>query len=234
MGRVSEFIMRQDDPFWEEAEAAPGRPRRFRPRRPRRKLSAILLELAHDASRERVAIADLMRAMDGRAFGALLLVFAIPNALPAIPGTSGILGLPLLYLAAQMMLGRAPHLPKLVSERAMGRAEFAVLVERINPWLARADRLTAPRLQWLVDSWVERVVGAWVLVLAIVLVLPIPFGNMLPAFAICLVALGVLERDGLWVLGGVVAGALGLWLASSVIYLLARGAWLLAVNILAG
>lgn len=224
--------MRQDDPFWEEAEAAPGRPRRFRPRRPRRKLSEILSEIAHDATLDRVAIADLMRAMDGRAFGALLLIFAIPNALPAIPGTSGILGLPLLYLAAQMMLGRSPHLPRFVSSRGMGRAEFGALVERINPWLARADRLTAPRLHWLMDGWAERVVGAWVLVLATVLVLPIPFGNMLPGFAICLVALGVLERDGLWILGGIISGVLALWVASGVIYLLARGAWMLIAGVL--
>lgn len=232
--------MRQDDPFWEEAEQAPatpggapgGRPRRFRlrPPRPRKKLSQILDEMAHDASRERVAIADLVRAMHGRAFGALLLVFAIPNALPAIPGTSGILGMPLLFLTAQMMLGRLPWLPRFIAERGMARADFQGLVGRVNPWLDWADKLTAPRLQLLVEPLAEKLVGAFALVLSIVLVLPVPFGNMLPGFAICLIALGVLERDGLWVLGGIASGLLALFVASGVIYALARGAWFLVTS----
>lgn len=226
--------MRQDDPFWEEAEEAPERRlrRRFRrrPPRPRRKLSELLDEMAQDSSRERVALADLVRAMHGRAFGALLLVFALPNALPAIPGTSGVLGLPLLFLSAQMMLGRAPWLPRFIAERGMARSDFRALVDKVNPWLEWASKFTAPRLQGLVEPWPEKIVGAFCLILSIVLVLPVPFGNMLPAFAICLIALGVLERDGLWVLGGVVSGVVALVVASGVIYAMLRGAWLLVTT----
>jgi hypothetical protein len=46
----------------------------------------------------------------------------------------------------------------------------------------------------------------------VVLVLPIPLGNMLPALAISLIALAVLERDGLWALAG-----LGVAVASAVV-----------------
>ncbi len=186
--------------------------------------------MARDESRDRVSIADLVLAMDGRAFGALLLIFAFPNALPAIPGTSGILGLPLLYLSAQMMLGRAPWLPKLVSGRSILRTDFAGFVEKVNPWLAWADRFTAPRLQFLVQPLAEKIIGAFILVLSLVLVLPIPLGNMLPAIAICLIALGVLERDGLWIGGGIVVGIGSIVVASSVIVLLASAVWLFIVN----
>jgi hypothetical protein len=223
--------MRQDDSIWEEAEeAATPRRRRLRPPRSRKKLAQILEELAADTTRERVSIADLVQAMHGRAFGALLLIFAFPNALPAIPGTSSILGMPLLFLSAQMMLGMGVWLPKLVSHRSMSRGDFANLVERVNPWLDWADRFTAPRLSLLTEPAALRVIGAFCLILSIVLVLPVPLGNMLPGIALCLIALGVLERDGLWIGGGVLVGCLALLIAWGVVYALGRAAWFLLSN----
>jgi hypothetical protein len=208
------------------AAHAAGRPlRRFRRRKApveRKKLSTMLEEIGADTSRDRISVADLISAMDARAFGALLLIFAFPNALPAPPGTSGILGLPLLYLAAQMMLARKPWLPKLIAARSMARTDFVGLVDRINPWLTWADRFMAPRLQFLVSPQAQRVLGAFMLVLSIVLVLPIPLGNMLPAFAICMIALGVLERDGLWILIGITIGLGALVIAWAVVYALVR------------
>jgi hypothetical protein len=224
--------MRQDDPFWDEAEEydPAARRRRLKSLRPRKKLSQILEEIADDTSRTRVSIADIIQAMHGRAFGALLLIFAFPNAIPAIPGTSSILGLPLLFLSAQMMLGKPVWLPKVISLRAMSRDDFANLVERVNPWLEWADRFTAPRLSFLGDPVAQRLIGAFCLILSIVLVLPVPLGNMLPGIAICLIALGVLERDGLWIGGGIAMGCLALLVAWGVIYALAKAAWFLLVN----
>jgi hypothetical protein len=225
--------MRQDD-AWEDAEEA-GRPMRRRrlrmgPRRPRKKLSQILDELSSDASLSRVSLADLVGAMDGRAFGALLLIFALPNALPAIPGTSGILGLPLVFLSAQMMLGRPPWLPKFISLRSMPRDDFANLVERINPWLEWADRFTSPRLQALSEPLAQRLIGAFCLLLSVVLALPVPFVNMLPGAALCLIGLGVLEKDGLWMTGGLVLGLLAVLVAAFVIVVLGGGAWFVFSN----
>ncbi|WP_246849252.1 exopolysaccharide biosynthesis protein [Rubellimicrobium arenae] len=224
--------MRQDDPFWDEAEEALSSPRRrrMRPGPPRKKLAQILEELAADTSRTRISLADLVQAMHGRAFGALLLVFAFPNAIPAIPGTSSILGLPLLFLSAQMMLGKQVWLPKVISLRSMSRDDFANLVERVNPWLEWADGFTAPRLSFLGDPMIQRVIGAFCLILSIVLVMPVPLGNMLPGIALCLIALGVLERDGLWVCGGFVVGLIALLIAWGVIYAIFRATWFLLVN----
>ena len=62
------------------------------------------------------------------------------------------------------------------------------------------------------------VVGLICLLLAVVLVLPIPLGNMLPALAICLMALGILERDGWWVLAGFIAAAASAVVVSGVVF----------------
>jgi hypothetical protein len=74
------------------------------------------------------------------------------------------------------------------------------------------------------------VIGAFCLILSIVLVLPVPLGNMLPGIALCLIALGVLERDGLWIAGGVGVGLIALLIAWGVIYALFRAAWFVLTN----
>ena len=89
-----------------------------------------LRDVAADNRRERVSITDLMRAMEARAVAALILFFSLPNALPAIPGTSAVLGLPLIYLSTQMMMGRDPWLPQFIAGRSMSREAIEVTVSR--------------------------------------------------------------------------------------------------------
>ena len=87
-----------------------------------------------------------------------------------------------------------------------------------------------PRWPLLVNHRAERGLGAFCLLLAAILALPIPFGNMLPALAITLIALVVLERDGLWVLIGTVTGFVSLFVVAGVVYALVKSAIFLLVN----
>ncbi len=187
-----------------------------------KRLSALLEEIAADPERERISIADLMEAMQLRAFGALLLIFALPNVVPTPPGTSAILGLPLVYLTLQLMLGRTPWLPKFIKDRSMSRGDFAAVVRKIAPMLARAEKLLKVRMEEFTTPTAERAVGALCLALAIVLFLPIPLGNMLPAFAISIIALGILERDGLWIVTGAAIGAVSLLIVWGVVWALVK------------
>jgi hypothetical protein len=181
-------------------------------------LSFILQALAHDDSRERISVADLLAALGDRALAAMLFVFAVPNVLPVPPGTSAILGTPLVFLAAQLAFGRQPWLPAVIARRTMTRADFAALVRRISPWLARAERLLRPRLTRLALPPMEYLVGLVCLTLAVVLVLPVPLGNMLPALAISLLALGTMERDGAWILAGLAAAVVSAVVVSGVVF----------------
>ena len=196
-------------------------------------LSAVLLALAAQTDRERISIGDLVAALGDRALGALLFIFAFPNVLPVPPGTSTLLGAPLIFLAAQLMLGRAPWLPGMVSRRSLLHADFAVLVRRVVPWLQRAERLLRPRLTWAAGPPMEYALGAVCLLLALVLVLPIPLGTMLPALAISLVALAVLERDGLWALAGLVAAGLSAVVVSGVVFAMIKAGIFLLQQVLA-
>ncbi|WGD29901.1 exopolysaccharide biosynthesis protein [Ancylobacter sp. WKF20] len=182
------------------------------------RLSDVLSRIANDTSRERIAVGDLLHAMQERAFGPLMLIFALPNVLPTPPGTSTILGAPLIFLTAQLALGMQPWLPGVIAGRSIARSDFASFIDKAVPWLAKAERLLQPRFGALAHPPAEYVIGIMCFVLAIVLVLPIPLGNMLPALAICILALGILERDGIWILAGMALAFGSLGVVSGVIW----------------
>jgi hypothetical protein len=190
-------------------------------------LSEILTRIADDETRRRISVGDLLVALSDRAIGALIFVFAFPNTIPMPPGVSSVLGAPLLFLTAQLALGRSPWLPTVIANRSMDRIHFATVVRRIAPWLARAERLLRPRLQILARPPFENLLGGICLLLSIILFLPIPMGNMPPAVAICLFALAILERDGIWVLAGLGATIGAIAISWGVLLALFRGALLL-------
>lgn len=187
-------------------------------------LSEVLEHVAEQAVGDRVSVGDIMTALEDRATAALLLIFAFPNALVAPPGTSGILGLPMAYLSFQLMMGRAPHLPAFISRRSMPREDFQNMIRRVIPRLARAERLLVPCYPALTGDAAIRGAGAVCLLLSLILMLPIPFGNMLPAVAVCVITLGLLERDGRWLIGGTVVGIISLFVAAGVMAAFAKAA----------
>ena len=98
------------------------------------------------------------------------------------------------------------------------------------PYLERTERLLKPRLTGLLSWTGERLIGVALLVLAITLTLPIPFGNWLPAFAIAIVGLALVEKDGVAVLVGLGVGAASLIVIGVVVGGLIAATQLLSVQ----
>jgi hypothetical protein len=198
------------------------------------RLSDILRAVAADQNRDRVSVADLFDILSHRAFGALMLIFAAPNVLPTPPGFSSLLAAPLIVLAAQLALSRpAPWLPKLIASRSMPHADFAAIVDKASPWLVRAEKLLMPRLSFLTRPPFEQAIAGICLLLAVILFLPIPLGNMMPALAICLFSLGILERDGLAALIATLVAAASVVVAWGVLYALLKASIFIIRNALA-
>ena len=169
-----------------------------------------------------LTIGTLVDAFGERAFGALMFIFAVPNIVPTPPGTSAVLGLPLVILTFQLMIGRqALWLPEAIRRRGISGAMFESFAKRAVPVMVRFEKILRPRLSFLVASDLsERVMGLIALVLALILFLPIPGLNILPAAAIALMALGLAERDGIAALAGyagAAACALVLFLVSATV-----------------
>jgi hypothetical protein len=191
-----------------------------------RRISVILTAMAEAAKGERVSFGDLVDAFDARAYGPLIVLFAAPNVLPvALPGISAVLGAPLILLTAQLMIGRRhPWLPEFLRRRSLARTSFESLVARIVPRLHRLERMIRPRFLPLTGIAGKRFIGAAGLLLATIVFLPIPFGNMLPGMALVLMAVGLLGRDGIAVLAGGLIGLVGLAVVSGFVYGIALAA----------
>lgn len=180
--------------------------------------SRLLTDFAARWQGGRVRLGDVVDVLEDRAYGLLLLILALPNVIPTpIPGLSSIFGVPLVLVAAQLAAGRPhPWFPKALADRSLAAEDFRKVVERIVPWLERLERLTRPRLRQLCRPPSERLLAAFCLLLSVILALPIPLGNILPALAISLIALGLIEHDGVAIATGFVLGLVSVAVVATV------------------
>lgn len=163
-----------------------------------------------------LSVDQIVASFGPRALGVLLFVFATPNLLPLPPGSSTVLGVPLVLFAPQLALGvRRLWLPPSAGRRRISAAALHRNFARIIPWLKRVEHVSRPRLCFLFGPVGDRVLGLTCFGLALVLVLPVPLGNLLPAAAISALALSLVLRDGVLALAGYALAAAS-W---SVLYL---------------
>lgn len=172
-----------------------------------RRTSEMLAALVDAEAPARLTVGEILDQLGERAFGAFLIVFALPNLVPVpIPGLSALLGIPLILISGQLCLRwPRPWLPRWLADRSFAKEDLDRAFTRGLPYLARLERLCRPRWQFMSVPTTERVIGLVCLALSAILFLPIPFANLLPAAAICLFGLAIAERDGL-------VGGLGLLL----------------------
>ena len=194
---------------------APDLPPRHRPRR----TSHLMRDFVTSHPEPRISLGVLRDALGDRGFGVLLFIFALPNLVPVnIPLLSAVLGLPLVLLAVQLTYGRhKPWFPRWLTQQSFPRDGFANVVLRSLPYLEGAERLLRPRFTVLLSWTGERLIGLAILILALVLALPIPFANWLPACAIAIIGLAIVEKDGLAVLAGLAVGVASLMVAAAVV-----------------
>lgn len=182
-----------------------------------RRLSDVLRDLEAGLG-PRIALGDLVSSLRDRSFAPLMVLFAVPNVFLYLPGSSVITGLPLMIISLQLIAGRpSVWLPRAVSDRSLDRASFARIVRYSLPWVARTERLARPRFWPGAAAGVDQLIGMACLIMALLLFLPIPFANGLPALAIIALGLALSERDGIWLLVGLTASALAVVIVMAII-----------------
>ena len=188
--------------------------------------SELLAAIAGAEGGERIRFGDLVAAMRNRAFGVLFLLFGIPNCLPMPPGIPVICGVIVALIAAQMVVGRDQlWLPGWLAARSFKRSDLKRIVARSAPWIRRIEQVAKPRLHIFADARSRRIVGMVGVILGLALVLPIPIiGNIPLAIPICILGLGLVERDGGIIIAGYVATVLGLAITAGLGWLIFQGA----------
>ena len=188
------------------------------------------------AGEPRLYLGELVNAFGERGFGALMLFFGLLSvAIGIIPGTTTILGAPLLLMGLQLAIRQDQlWLPRWALKRWIERETYRQGVEKLLPRLRKMERLSRPRLSIMTSEFAEVLIGVATFILAVILVLPIWGGNLIPALIISTFGFGLMQRDGLAiVIGWSAIGLIGLaalviWLTWTWVspYLLPFGAWL--------
>ena len=186
--------------------------------------SQILLALASQPG-ERLTVREIMAVLQDRAFSLLVVLLGLPNCLPMPPPIPLVCGLLLALVAIQILFGReAPWLPRHLMNRSVARTDVERAVGRAVPAFRRLERISRPRMTFLDTPLAMRLMGAVILILSLGLLFAPPFVGQIPlGLAVCLVGLGLVERDGLVVVGGLVVGSIGLTLSLGFVYAIFTG-----------
>ena len=185
-------------------ETSTGRPRRF----------SDTLERLGAHGGEKLHLGEIVEAFGERAFGAVMLLFAIVNMLPWPPGGTTLTGAPLLFLSAELAWGRdSLWLPKWLGRASVKRETFKTLSGRLMKIIRFSEALSRPRLYFLTGRLGQGLIGLACLCLSAILVLPVFGGNLIPAVAIGFFSLGNMQRDGFavllgWIMTGVTVAVL--------------------------
>ncbi len=177
-----------------------------------RKLSVELNRYFFEEERQpQVKIGDVIGLAGDSVFGVLLLLLALPSALPLpAPGYAIPFGLVLLPLAVQLALGsQQPWIPQRFANGSIKLERVQGFVKAGTPWLRRLEAIAKPRLSPICTSPAGRVVlGVAIALMATSMLIPIPGTNTAPAIGIFLIGFGLVEDDGLICLLGLLWSAL--------------------------
>jgi len=178
-------------------------------------ISRRLAMLAENVEGDAASMDWIMAQLHERAFGLFLLVLALPCCIPFLYGVPQIVALPLMFISAQILLGRTrPWLPRKLGARTVSKAALEDLSRRATPWLQRIETVSRPRLASLTRRPLDQVVGLTLVLFSASILVPLPGTNTVPGIAVVIVAMGLLQRDGVLVILGSLLGTA--WIASLV------------------
>jgi hypothetical protein len=143
-------------------------------------------------------LGELVNAFGERGFGALMVFLGLINALPLPPGSTTVLGAPLLLLSMQLLFRRDQlWLPGWALKGSLDRATYRSATNRALKPIRYIERLSRPRLGMMTSELSEVLIGLACTILAVILVLPIWGGNMVPALIIATFGFGLMQKDGI-------------------------------------
>ncbi len=155
---------------------------------------------------ETVTLREVMGLLHGRGYMLLMMLLALPFCGPIpLPGLSTPFGLVIGLIGIRLALGEKPWLPARLLDTRLPPKFFAKVFAVTQKILIWFERLLRPRFLWVTASpRLEQLHAISVVICAAMLLLPlpIPFSNVVPAWAILLIAGGLLERDGAFIIAG--------------------------------
>jgi len=177
---------------------------------------ASALERAANSDQSHMTLSRLVEILGPRAHRLLLLVVSLFNMIPGPPGYGGTIAWTTCAVAVGMLMGRPIRLPGIIGKRKLPldmMVKASAQVVKVARILARFSR---PRLRWMTGAAANLPYAILVICVSVVMSLPVPFINAIPNVGLCIIAFSMLNRDGIGVIVGLVATAIGLGVALAI------------------
>jgi hypothetical protein len=176
------------------------------------RLSEEIGQLVATFAERPVRLQEIVEVTQGRGYTLLLILLAMPFCTPIpLPGLSMPFGLVVALIGFRLALREKPWLPARLLATELPQTFFPRFLAATRQLVRGLEWFLRPRWVFLLDTGVlHHVYGAMILCcgLLLVLPLPLPFSNGLPALTVVLLAAAMLERDGYCVLAGLAMFAL--------------------------
>lgn len=173
-----------------------------------------------------VSLRDLMTAIGEQGLLLLCALATLPFLIPvSIPGVSTVFGAAIILLAVAVTTNRLPWLPQRILDRKLDAERLRPALRKGVNIVTRIDKWVRPRALALTSGHMTRFNGLVLIFAGALLMAPfglIPFSNTAPAVGILLLTIGMIQRDGVFVL----LGYLGTILTVVYFGILLYGAWL--------
>lgn len=171
--------------------------------------------------KEKISLDDLMGAVGRRSFGPLLLLAGMVLSAPGIsdiPGVPTILGLFLLLVSVQILIGRKEFwLPRWLLRRTVTSKRLKKMTG--SKWIRKpagaVDWFTVERLKFLAGPAMQGVIAGVTTMLALISPITelVPLSSMGVGAAVIAFGISLVARDGLMALTGLVISGVTVTLA---------------------
>ena len=190
-------------------------------------LGKTLKDLLGTENQRGLSIQEITTAVGEKGFGLLLVVLSLPSALPVpAPGYSTPFGIVIALVALQLSFSRRTlWLPRMLANiRIKPKLAHSMLSSASN-FLFKIEYYIKPRQRWIRSRLGQLGLSIVIIIMAFLMMLPVPLTNTFPAIVIFIIGVGLAEEDGLLALGAFFIGCFALFLYAGIIYLvLTQGA----------
>ncbi len=185
------------------------------------RMSQVLTTLAEETD-DRITVRSILGALSDRSFAILVVLLGLPNCLPMPPPIPALCALLLILIAVQMAVLRpAPWIPRGLMSRSVARVDLIRAIAKALPLVDRLEQWSRPRWNLFEARTGAVLSGLLLMTMATGMLFAAPIVGQIPyGVAVCLMGLGQVERDGLLVASGIVAGLIGVMLSASFLYAL--------------
>lgn len=157
----------------------------------------------------KLTLREMVEAFGERGFGAVMLLLSLMALVPWPPGGKAVFSVPIILISAELALQRdRVWLPRWLLNLSVSRATYKTATTRILPRLRKVERLTRPRWPALTNDAADVAIGLICILLALMMALPVPFGDALPGLTLAVFALGIIQRDGAFIVAGLLGTAI--------------------------